>query len=41
LTINTFDANQPGHINMHARDWWVEEFEAVGFEEDKKMRRAE
>jgi len=36
LTINTFDANQPGHINMHARDWWISKFEAVGFEHDEK-----
>jgi SAM-dependent methyltransferase len=36
LTINTFDANQPGHINMHARDWWVDKFEAVGFEQDEE-----
>jgi len=36
LTINTFDANQPGHINMHARDWWVNKFEAVGCEQDEK-----
>lgn len=36
LTINTFDANQPGHINMHSRDWWVDKFEAVGFEHDQK-----
>jgi SAM-dependent methyltransferase len=36
LTINTFDANQPGHINMHARDWWVDKFEAVGFEQDEQ-----
>jgi SAM-dependent methyltransferase len=36
LTINTFDANQPGHINMHARDWWVDKFKTVGFAEDGK-----
>jgi len=36
LTINTFDANQPGHINMHARDWWIDKFEAVGFEHDEE-----
>jgi SAM-dependent methyltransferase len=30
LTINTFDYNQPGHINMHSRNWWLKNFEKNG-----------
>jgi cyclopropane fatty-acyl-phospholipid synthase-like methyltransferase len=36
LTINTFDPNQPGHINMHNRKWWLEKFEKTGFQHDDK-----
>ena len=31
LTINTFDHEQPGHINMHSRRWWLKKFERNGF----------
>ena len=34
LTINTFDYEQPGHVNMHPRSWWLEIFEKNGFRHD-------
>jgi len=39
LTINTFDPEQPGHINMHPRGWWLERFEARGFVHDDESWR--
>jgi SAM-dependent methyltransferase len=36
LTINTFDYKQPGHQNMHSRNWWLARFEKCGFERDDK-----
>lgn len=32
LAINTFDYEQPGHINIHPREWWIEKFKENGFE---------
>ena len=37
LTINTFDYNQPGHINIHLRKWWLKKFEENGFKHDNKI----
>jgi SAM-dependent methyltransferase len=37
LTINTFDPNQPGHINMHPRKWWLAMLEQCGFRHDDAM----
>jgi ubiquinone/menaquinone biosynthesis C-methylase UbiE len=37
FTINTFDYNQPGHINMHSRKWWMKKFKNNGFVYNKKM----
>lgn len=37
LTINTFDYDQPGHINMHPREWWIKEFENSGFKHNNKI----
>lgn len=37
LTINTFDYTQPGHINIHPREWWKKNFEENGFEHDDKI----
>jgi ubiquinone/menaquinone biosynthesis C-methylase UbiE len=39
LTINTFDAKQPGHINMHSHKWWVKRFSENGFSENKKLTK--
>jgi SAM-dependent methyltransferase len=36
LTINTFDHEQPGHINMHSRNWWLRIFEKNGFRHDNQ-----
>lgn len=36
LTINTFDCKQPGHINMHSRNWWLNKFLKNGFRHDSK-----
>jgi SAM-dependent methyltransferase len=36
LTINTFDYRQPGHINMHSREWWLKKFERNGFRHEAK-----
>ena len=37
FTINTFDADQPGHINMHPREWWLKEFEINGFRHNDEL----
>ena len=34
LTINTFNFHEPGHVNVHPRDWWLERFTSVGFVHD-------
>lgn len=37
LTINTSDPDQPGHINMKPRDWWIKEFERAGFKHNDQI----
>jgi len=37
LTINTFDREKPGHINMHSRDWWLNRFEKNGFRHNDQL----
>lgn len=37
LTINTFDYNQLGRINMHPRKWWIKKFEENGFKHDDRI----
>lgn len=34
LTINTTNLREPGHVNVHPRDWWLERFASVGFVHD-------
>jgi SAM-dependent methyltransferase len=37
LTINTQDPDQPGHINMHPRSWWLRIFEESSFKHDDEI----
>lgn len=34
MTINTVNFHEPGHVNVHPRDWWLERFASVGFVHD-------
>ncbi len=37
MTINTFDRDEPGHINVHPRQWWLKAFVEVGFEHNDRL----
>lgn len=40
LTINTSNLHEPGHINVHPRAWWLEQFARAGFVHDDDAWRA-
>jgi len=37
FTINTFNRTEPGHINVHPRQWWLTAFVAAGFVHNERM----
>lgn len=39
FTINTFSLDEPGHINVHPREWWLRAFAQVGFLHDEARWR--
>ena len=37
FTINTSNREEPGHINVHPRQWWLTAFAAAGFAHNDRM----
>lgn len=39
LTINLANLQEPGHVNLHPRAWWLEQFARAGFVHDDAVWR--